>query len=222
MTFYTQGSSFWLLRLLHGMVYKSLIRPWSLLGKLKMSCVQVFPTSNFVQNTIAYVNWHAHIIMCSRIWFELPDLEATVPHVTTKVAQNTRPSFLHMWEGLGTRLILGVNLTDAWYRFALWLPGLRPGSPTTHSFLPSFSSLECLGVSRTVPRLLALFLMVVQPLLHPKVHNRPAHSTLPSSNSDALLALALEKDNHGAQIRFAWASTVFLLVQVLICLAAAV
>ena len=27
--------------------------------------------------------------MCSRIWFELPDLEATKPHVTTKVAQNT-------------------------------------------------------------------------------------------------------------------------------------
>ena len=65
------------------------------------------------------------------------------------------------------RLILGVNLADAWYGFALWPPGLHPGLPTTHGFLPSVSSLQCLGVSCTIPRLLTLFLMVEQPLLHP-------------------------------------------------------
>ena len=65
---------------------------------------------------------------------------------------------------------------------------------STHSFLPSFSSLQCLGVSRAVPGLLALFLVVEQPLLHPKVHNyHPAHLTISSSNSVALLPLALEK-----------------------------
>ena len=51
-----------------------------------------------------------------------------------------------------------------------------------------------------VPGLLTLFLVVEQPLLHPKVHKHPAHPTLASSNSAALLPLALEKANHGAQI----------------------
>ena len=95
-----------------------------------------------------------------------------------------------MREGLGTRLILRVDLTDT---SALRLPGLHPGSPTTHSFLPSFSSLQCLGVPHTVPGLLALFLVVEQPLLHPKVHNHPAHSTLASSNSAALLPWLLRR-----------------------------
>ena len=145
---------------------------------------------------------HAHIIMCSKIRFKLSDWGATLPNVTRKVAQNTRPLFLHVREGLGTRLILGIDLTDTWYRFVLWLPGLHPRSPTTHDFLPSFSSLQCLGahVTHTVPGLLALFLVAEQQLLHPKVHNQPAHSTLASSNSAALLPLALEKANHGAQI----------------------
>ena len=98
------------------------------------------------------------------------------------------------------RLILGVNLTDGWYRFALCLlVSIQAGQPHTASW-QAISSLQCLGVSRTVPRLLALLMMVEQPLLHPKVHNHPAHSTLPSSNPAALLPLALEKANHGAQI----------------------
>ena len=42
--------------------------------------------------------------------------------------------------------------------------------------------------------------MVEQSLLHPNVHKHPAHSTLASSNSAALLPLTLEKANHGAQI----------------------
>ena len=100
------------------------------------------------------------------------------------------------------RLFLGVNLTDTWCRFALRLPGLHRGLPTTHGFLPSFSSLQCLGVhvSHTVPEIFALFLVVEQPLLHPNVHNHPAHSTLASSNSAAFLHLAPEKANHGAQV----------------------
>ena len=49
---------------------------------------------------------HAHAIMHSRIWFELSDQGATPPHVTRKVALNTRPSFLHMQGSLGTRLVL--------------------------------------------------------------------------------------------------------------------
>ena len=79
------------------MVYKSLIRPWSFLGKLRMTC-KFFSTSNSVQKYDCLR--HAHIIMCSRIWFELSDQGATPPHVTRKVAQNTRPSS-HVWGGSG-------------------------------------------------------------------------------------------------------------------------
>ena len=120
--------------------------------------------------------------------------------MTRKVAQNTRPTFSHVREGLGMRLILGVDLTDTWYRFALWLPGLHPGSPTTHSFLLSFSYLQCLSVhvSRAVPE---FFLVVEQPLLHPK-YTTIQHTQLfpPQILLHAFLPLALEKANHGAQI----------------------
>ena len=59
--------------------------------------------------------------MHSRIWFELPDWAANPPHVTRrKVTQNTMPSFSHMWNCWGIRLILGVDLTDT-CRFALRL-----------------------------------------------------------------------------------------------------
>ena len=116
---FTSGTQvFWWLRLLHDMAYKSLIRPQSFLAKLRTRCEVSFSTSNSVQNIIAYV---MHIIMHSRIWFELSDWGANPPHVTRKVAQNTTPSFSHMWKGWGTRLILGVNLTDTWYRFTLRL-----------------------------------------------------------------------------------------------------
>ena len=77
---------------------------------------------------------------------------------------------------------------------------IHAGPPCTHSFLLSFSFLQCLGVSRTVAGLLALFLVVEWQFLHPKVHNHPAHLTLSFSNSAALLVLALEEPNHGAQI----------------------
>ena len=107
------------LRLLHDMVYKNLIRLQSFLGKLRMRCEGKFFYLQFgsKDNRLR----HAHIIMHSRIWFKLSDQGANPSHVTRKVAQNTRPSFSHMWKGLGTTLILGVNLTDTWYRFALRL-----------------------------------------------------------------------------------------------------
>ena len=147
---------------------------------------------------------HAHIIMHSRIWFKLSDRGATLSHVTRKVTQNTRPSFSSfsdVQQCLGMRPILEADLIDTWYRFALRLPGLHPGLPTTHGLLPSFSSFQCLGlhVFHAVPWLLALFLLVEQPLMHSKVHNHPAHSTL-ASNSATLLPLALENANHEAQI----------------------
>ena len=178
------------------MVYKSLIRPQIYLGKLRMSCKVSF---FYLQFGSKYDHLcHAHINMRSRIWFELSDRGATLPHVTRKVAQNTRPSFSHMWEGLGTRLILGVDVTDTWYRFALWLPGLAAWMLAHHTRL--LAKLSSLHVSQAVPWLLALFLVAEQPPLCPKVHNHPAHSTLASSNSAVLLPLALEKANHGLQI----------------------
>ena len=44
--------------------------------------------------------------MRSRIRFELSDRGAIPPHVTRKITQNTRLSFSHMQEGLGTRLVV--------------------------------------------------------------------------------------------------------------------
>ena len=53
---------------------------------------------------------HAQIIMYSRIWFELSDQRDTPPHVTRKVAQNTRPSSCMCREGLSTRARLGLEV----------------------------------------------------------------------------------------------------------------
>ena len=50
--FASETRVFWQLRLLHGMVYKDLIRSQSFLGKLRTSCEVSFFTSNLVQNTI--------------------------------------------------------------------------------------------------------------------------------------------------------------------------
>ena len=51
---------------------------------------------------IAYV-MHILYIMHSRMRFELSDRGATMPHVTKKVAQNTRPSFLHVQGKVGPK-----------------------------------------------------------------------------------------------------------------------
>ena len=88
---------FWRLVLLQGMVYKSLIRCQSFLGKLRMSC-----EVSFFLPPIPFKIWcHAHIIMRSKIWFKLSNRGATPPHVTRKLAQNTRPSFSHVQGGSG-------------------------------------------------------------------------------------------------------------------------
>ena len=75
--------------LLHGMVYKSLIRPQSFLGKLRTSCEVSFLYLQF-RSKYDHLR-HAHII---RNWFELSDRGATRPHihVTIKVVQNSRSS----------------------------------------------------------------------------------------------------------------------------------
>ena len=80
-------------------------------GKCKAICLhEEYQCSRGLPSIRTYVKpqydhlHHAHIIMHSRIWFKLLDWGATPPHVTRKVAQNTRPSFSHVWEGLGTRL----------------------------------------------------------------------------------------------------------------------
>ena len=124
------------------MVYKSLMRPQSFLGKLRTSCKVIFFYLQFGSKYDCLR--HAHIIMRFGIWFELSDRGATPPQVPRKVTQNTRPSFSHVrargsghetnstWLTLGTGLYFGFK-------------GLHPGSPTTQSFLPSFSSLQCLG-----------------------------------------------------------------------------
>ena len=54
-TFLVTFEVFWRLRLLHDMVYKSLVRPQSFLGKLRTRCEVSFSTSNLVQNIIVYV-----------------------------------------------------------------------------------------------------------------------------------------------------------------------
>ena len=96
------------------MVYKSLIRPRSFLGKLRTSCeVSFISISSSVQNMVAYV-MHIIIIMHSRIWFELSDQGTTPPHVTRKVAQNTRPSFSHVQEGLGMRPMGNQKMELEW------------------------------------------------------------------------------------------------------------
>ena len=97
---FTSGTRvFWRLRLLHGMVYKSFIRLRSFLGKLRTSCEVSF---FYLQFGSKYDRLrHAHIIMRSRIWFELSDRGATPPHVTRKVFQNTRTSFSHVRGGAG-------------------------------------------------------------------------------------------------------------------------
>ena len=52
-----------------------------------------------------------------------------------------------MREGLGTRLILGVDLTDTWYRFTLWLPGLHPCSLLAKLFILAMPGCTCISCS---------------------------------------------------------------------------
>ena len=105
---FTSGTQvFWWLRLLHGIVYKSFIRPQSFLGKLRTSCEVSF---FYLQFGSKYDRLrHADMIMHSRIWFELSDLGANPPHVTRKVIQN-RPSFSHVWGGAGHETIFDWSL----------------------------------------------------------------------------------------------------------------
>ena len=51
---------------------------------------------------------HAHIIMRSRIWFELSDRGATLPHVTKKLLRTPDPLSRMCGEGLGTRLFMNL------------------------------------------------------------------------------------------------------------------
>ena len=111
------------------------------------------------------------------------DPGATVPHVTIKICSEHHTLFLarvslRVWAQYyfwwSTWLTLG---TVSHFGFQVCIQA-RP--PHTASCLPSFSSLQCLGVhvSYAVRGLLAVFLVVEQSLLHPKEHNHPPHSTL--------------------------------------------
>ena len=51
--------------------------------------------------SLARLPTSSHTITRSAIWFELSARGATLPHVTRKVVQNTRPSFSHMRGGSG-------------------------------------------------------------------------------------------------------------------------
>ena len=102
--------------------------------------------------------------------------------------------------GVTVLVLVGVDLIDTQNRFSSSLPGLHPCLATTHNILPNSSFLQFLDVSHAVPGLLALFLVVEQLLLHPKVRNHPAHLTpISSSNTVAILPLVLERVNHGLQ-----------------------
>ena len=103
--------------------------------------------------------------------------------------------------GVTVLMLVGVDLIDIQYRFSLLLPGLHPCLATTHNFVPNSSFLQFLDVSRAVPGLHCLFLVVEQSLLHPTGCNHPAHLTpLSSSNTAAILPSVLERANHGAHI----------------------
>ena len=87
--------AFW--QLLHRMLYKSLRRPWSLLGQPRVS---IFYLQFVVQKKkmIAYIKYIT-IIICSAIWFKLSDWRAApCTQCDKEVIQNTRPTFLHLWE----------------------------------------------------------------------------------------------------------------------------
>ena len=118
---------------------------------------------------------------------------------------------------LGTRLILGVDLTDTWCRFALWLPGLHPGSPTTHSFLPSFAMPGCTCILHSYRIIHSLF-GVGKTFL-------ALQSTQPSSTPNSCLLQFCCISPFGSwegqpwsKNLCIWACTVSLLGQVLICL----
>ena len=117
---FTSGTQvFWLLRRPHGMVYKDLIRPRSYLGKLGMSCKVSFFYLQFGSkyDCLRY----AHIIMRSRVWFELSDWGATLPR---KVIRNTRPSFSHMRGGAGHETIISSGSQhETWDRKVNWRYG---------------------------------------------------------------------------------------------------
>ena len=65
-----------------------------------MSCERSLPSVCKARSR-ARLPTSSHIITHSAIWFELSAWGATLPHLTGKVAQNTRPSFLHVQGGSG-------------------------------------------------------------------------------------------------------------------------
>ena len=100
--------------------------------------------------------------------------------------------------GVGVPLVGVVDLIDTHHRLSLWPLGLWLCLATTRSFLPNFSSLQCLGVSHVTPGVLVLFLVVGQQLVLPKGHIRPSHSTpLSFSNNAVVPLLAPAWANHG-------------------------
>ena len=101
-TFYIRDLVFWQLRLLHSTVYKDLIRPQSFLGKLRTSCKVSFFYFQFGSKYDRLR--HTHIIICSRIWFELSDWELPRPMWQEKSVRTPDPLSHTCREGLGTRL----------------------------------------------------------------------------------------------------------------------
>ena len=59
--------------------------------------------------------------LTSRIWIELSDREATPPHVTRKVVQNTRPSVSHVRGGAGHETRVYPPGGDDWHVLSWWL-----------------------------------------------------------------------------------------------------
>ena len=137
------------------------------------------------------------------LW-KLPLLYSNRKHTKTDVeiqqVQSVKGWIYHTPPHINT-VILGVDLTDTWYRQVHTLAS-RSASMFGHhtQLLAKPFILAMLGVSYAVPGLLEFFLVVEQPLLHLKLYNHPAHSTFSSSNSAALHPLALVKANHGAWI----------------------
>ena len=92
------------MRLLHSMVYKSLIRLQGFLGKLRTS----YEVSFFYLPQSQYV----HIIMQSRIWLELSDWVPPHPIWQEKSPRTPDPLSHKVWGGLGMRIRVVTWLTD--------------------------------------------------------------------------------------------------------------
>ena len=124
-TFYIGTRVFWQLKTAARYGSQRLDKATKFLGKAENKLWgKLFFTSNSVQNTITYV---MHIIMRSRIWFELSDRGATLHNVTRKVVQNTRPSFSHVRRGAGHETITLYGLVGSMNLCKLWRENWKEG-----------------------------------------------------------------------------------------------